>query len=235
MPRRDRIAATARQVEALHLRARGLPYEAVGEALGITKQAAFKLVSRALAATLQEAGEQLRQLELRRLDNLLTEAAAVLERTHYYMQGGKVVIYDGAPLRDDGPTLAAIGQLVRLGESRRRLLGLDAPAKVDMKLSLQAAWARATPEERDAVVAAELAELQAELDRRGPSTPPGAEMLPPETTPAAGGDVDRLAEALAAGLAAAGVDLDQVDLDRVADAVESYLERRSGPLTGGRP
>jgi hypothetical protein len=160
---------------------------------------------------------------------------AVLGRTHYYVQGGKVVIYDGAPLRDDGPTLAAIGQLVRLGESRRRLLGLDAPAKVDMKLSLQAAWARATPEERDAVVAAELAELQAELDRHGPPTPPAAEMLPPEATPAAGGDVDRLAEALAAGLAAAGLDLDQVDLDRFADAVESYLERRSGPLTGGRP
>jgi hypothetical protein len=229
VPRHDRIAATARQVEALQFRARGLPYEAVGEALGITKQAAFKLVDRALRATLREAGEQVRTLELDRLDRLQVAAETVLAARHYMLYQGEVVSRTDpqtgqtAELVDDGPALSAVRTLLAVAERRARLLGLDAPAKVDMQLSLQAAWARATPAERDAVLAAEVAELEAELDRRGPPTPPAAETILPTAA-------DQVAEAVAAGLAAAGVDLDQVDLDRVADAVEGYLQHRGGRL-----
>lgn len=232
MPRRDRIAATARQVEALQLRGNGRSYAEIGQALGITKQAAHKLVTRALDATLRETAEQTRLLELDCLDRLTTEAVAVLGRFHYVVQGGEIIKDDdGQPLRDDGPVLAAVGQLVRLGESRRKLLGIDAPAqaRVLADVSRAEAWRRSTPEQHDALLAAELAELGQELARRGPPTPPPAETIPPDL-PAAAGDVHRLAEAVAAGLAAAGVDLDRVDLDRVADAVEGYLQHR-----GGRP
>lgn len=178
MPRRDRIAATARQAEALQLRARGLPYEQVGEALGITKQAAFKLVTRALRATLREAGEQVRQLELCRLDDLLVEATAVLGRPHFHVQGGEVVMHDGVPLPDDGPTLAAIATVLRVQQRRAALLGLDAPTKVDAKVSLQGIWERLTEEEQVQFLSSvppevslkavhrEIAELEAEKRRR---------------------------------------------------------------------
>jgi hypothetical protein len=130
VPGRDRIAATARQAEALRLRANGLYFDEIGQALGITKQAAFTLVTRALKTTLREPGEQVRTLELDRLDQLQVEALAVLRRRHVLVSGGKIVRDDDdQPLLDDGPALQAIATLLRIAERRARLLGLDAPAK----------------------------------------------------------------------------------------------------------
>src|SRR4029078_1889290 len=66
-----------------------------------------------------------RAMELARLDTLALAAANVLSATHPYVSGGKVL----KDVTDDGPRLAAIDRLLRISESRRKLLGLDAPAK----------------------------------------------------------------------------------------------------------
>ena len=46
------------------------------------------------------------------------------------MQHGKVITdpATGGAMLDDGPVVSAAATLMRIGESRRKLLGLDAPA-----------------------------------------------------------------------------------------------------------
>jgi hypothetical protein len=236
-PNAPRVDAALRDARAMELRAAGATFRQIADQLGVSVATAWKCVDRGLTATRQEPGEKLHALERERLDRLQAQATAILRTRHVVIQGGRAVVDEqGRPYVDHGPTLAAIGQLVRLSESRRRLLGLDAPTRIDAKVSLQVAWERATEDEKRAVLDADIAALQAELDRRGPANPPAAEMLP-STTPATDtptGEQDQvLAEALAAGLAAAGVDLDDASLERAADAIESYLARRAGPSSNG--
>lgn len=68
-------------------------------------------------------------LELERLDAAQTVVLAVLEANHMMVSDGRVVRVDGAPLPDSGPVLAAVREFRMLSESRRKLLGLDAPMK----------------------------------------------------------------------------------------------------------
>jgi hypothetical protein len=90
---------------------------------------------RGLDRTRREPADALRELELERLDALQVQLTRVLGRVHVTVSGGKIVTDpDGRPLVDDGPTVAAAQALVRVGESRRRLLGLDAPAQVEAKV-----------------------------------------------------------------------------------------------------
>src|SRR6266545_3744793 len=243
-PTAPRVDAALRDARALELRAAGATYRQIADALQVSLATAHKAVDRGLDRTRREPAERLRQLEQERLDALQRQAVQVLRARHLVIQGGKVVLDEqGRPYVDHGPTLAAIGQLVRLSESRRRLLGADAPARVDARVDLRVAWARASDQEKADVLDADLAALQAELDRRGPPTPPAAEMLPPATsTPdhQVGGDEHEqvLAEAVAAGLAAVGVDLDDASIERLGDAIERYLHarRQAGPSpNGSRP
>jgi hypothetical protein len=133
-----RIAAAERRVRALDYRKAGQSYRAIGDVLGVSMKTAHQDVHQALAELaaleLSSAGE-LRALELARLDDLAIAAARILQASHPLVSGGKVLsgfTNDGTAigLTDDGPKLAAIDRLVRISESRRKLLGLDAPAKV---------------------------------------------------------------------------------------------------------
>lgn len=133
-----RIDAAERRYKALDLRKQGQSYRAIGAQLNISEAQAHTDVQtalRRLAALELASADELRALELARLDMLIVEAARVLAATHPYVSGGKVLsgfTPDGQPigLTDDGPKLAAIKELRALSESRRKLLGLDAPAKI---------------------------------------------------------------------------------------------------------
>jgi hypothetical protein len=130
-PTGKREKAAERRVQALDLRKAGASYRAIAATLGINEKTAYNDVRRALQ-TLAEleltSAEELRTLELARLDKLTIEAARVLAATHPYVSGGKVL----PNLADDGPKLQAIDRLLRISESRRKLLGLDAPPKVPL-------------------------------------------------------------------------------------------------------
>lgn len=80
--------------------------------------------------------------ELVRLNDLEARAREVLDRHHITVNNGRVISIDGEPLQDDGPVLAAIDRLVRIEDARRKnnaeqrkLLGLDAPTKVDAQVT----------------------------------------------------------------------------------------------------
>ena len=111
MRRQDQsIQAQERQLQALELRKAGATYEAIAERLGYAdRSGAFRAVTSALKATLREPADELRTLELERLDSAL------------------LAIWRQVQAGD----LHAIDRLVRLAERRAKLLGLDAAAKIE--------------------------------------------------------------------------------------------------------
>lgn len=81
--------------------------------------------------------------ELVRLNELEARTRQVLDRHHITVNNGRVIkLDDGEPLQDDGPVLAAIDRLIKIEDARRKnnaeqrkLLGLDAPTKVDAQVT----------------------------------------------------------------------------------------------------
>lgn len=122
-----------REAEAARLRSRGHTYQHIAEQLGFSnKGTAYHAVQRALAEVVAEPAAEAVQFELDRLDQLHRAALAVMEAEHITVNNGKVIELHGQPLPDDGPVLAAIDRLVRISESRRKLLGLDSPVKTQI-------------------------------------------------------------------------------------------------------
>jgi regulator of protease activity HflC (stomatin/prohibitin superfamily) len=128
-----------RDARAAALRAEGRTLQQIADELGFAaKSSARAAIRRALREIVRGPAEQLIAMEAERLDTLYEEALEVLQRTHATVSHGKVIKDDdGNPLLDDGPKLAAIDRLVKVRESYRKLLGLDAEQKVNVSGSVR--------------------------------------------------------------------------------------------------
>lgn len=109
-----RIEAKERALKALELRKKGVRYEQIAQQLGYSHRgSAHKAVMKELKLLAKECLEeaaQVRDLELQRLDDLFLAAWKA--------------IADGSE--------SAIDRALRVSESRRKLMGLDAAEKVDV-------------------------------------------------------------------------------------------------------
>ena len=109
--REQEVKAYERQKEALSLRLVGLSYDAIAERLEFANRSgAFRAVQAALKKTLQEPADELRTLELERLDSMLLPMMAQAKKGN---QG-------------------AVDRVLRIMERRAKLLGLDAPTKQEV-------------------------------------------------------------------------------------------------------
>ena len=109
--REQQVKAYERQKEALSLRLVGLSYDAIAERLEFANRSgAFRAVQAALKKTLQEPADELRTLELERLDSMLLPMMAQAKKGN---QG-------------------AVDRVLRIMERRAKLLGLDAPTKQEV-------------------------------------------------------------------------------------------------------
>jgi Sigma-70, region 4 len=111
----DHLTGAEHRLQALRLRKEGYTYEAIGAALGISKQRAHQLVTeelRKLREETPEAAEAVRQLELERLDAMLRILAPKVKRAE----------------------LGAIQLVLKIMERRAKLLGLDAPQEFTLLL-----------------------------------------------------------------------------------------------------
>lgn len=111
--------------ECCRLRARSMTYPQIAEQLGISVSRAYNGVKNGIAAIVREPAEDALALELEKLD--------ALERTYLdILQDVHPVLYQGQDTGfvDDGPKMQALAGLLRTSESRRKLLGLDQPARV---------------------------------------------------------------------------------------------------------
>ena len=132
MPRsQTQVTCRQREARALQLRLAGTTYSQIGGQLGVSESRSYRIVQSALDRLIREPADEVRRLELLRLDQLWVEATKVLHSSHVLVSNGRVVLHPGTrqPLVDDAPVLHAIDRLLKIQERRARLLGLDAPAK----------------------------------------------------------------------------------------------------------
>lgn len=137
---RAQQAVTAeRRAKLIQERLKGRLFEDIWEELGYSSRAhATKDFHRAFEIRISEqrtSVEVYREIELTRLDQLTLEAIGVLQTQHYAITpAGKVGRHPDTDevLVDDGPVLAAIDRLLKIQARRARLLGLDAPQKMEV-------------------------------------------------------------------------------------------------------
>lgn len=111
------VDTAARDAEACRLRTLGLTYEQIASQLGFSDRSnARSAVERGLVAIVAEPAEELRTLELARLDELTQRAWGILD--------------DEPP----GVALQAIDRILKIQERRAKLLGLDAPTRVEAQV-----------------------------------------------------------------------------------------------------
>lgn len=103
-----RLAAHDRHLRALALRKAGYTFRAIANELGYNDQAAaYHAIMKVLADTAREPADEVRGMELDRLDDMLSRIAK----------------------RIQAGDLAAIDTALRIQTRRAKLLGLDAPVK----------------------------------------------------------------------------------------------------------
>lgn len=127
-----RIKGRENRARAVELRKAGATYEQIGQQLGITKQSAHEAVTAAMRETAQTTAEtaaDVIQLELARLDQMLTGLWAQARQ--------------GVPV--------AVDRVLRIMERRARLLGLDAEGPVTAAISnvtVEVAWPAPDPDDQ---------------------------------------------------------------------------------------
>ncbi len=103
------IKAIDKQLEALKMRIAGRSYADIAEALDYASRgSAHKAVATALRKTLQEPADEVRSLEIERLDELLMSIWQYRMKPDY------------------------LDRVLKIMERRAKLLGLDAPTKQDL-------------------------------------------------------------------------------------------------------
>jgi len=140
------------------LRLRGLSLRQIAAETGLSKSTVENRLRNEFEEYRQDSAalrEQYIQMELERLDAASNVVLTILEANHILVADGRVITVDGMPLPDSGPVLAAVKEWRAISESRRKLLGLDAPTKANVT--------HVTVTEVDAAIA-ELAEAMAGND-----------------------------------------------------------------------
>lgn len=146
------ILEAERRAEIIQMRLDGRSLQEIGDHMGITAVSVHNVITRALTSMAKEPAEELRGLELARLDTLYAEAMNVLRSFTPLLHNGKVIqipvinrngeiVKDpdtGLPLNclaeDKAARLAAVAAAVRVMERRSRLLGLDAATKLQQEV-----------------------------------------------------------------------------------------------------
>lgn len=103
-----------RQLKALQLRRDNLDYREIAVRLGVNVSTAFSDVKSAIRESMRETVDDVRELELARLDRIARQAQDAIDACEPDKR---------APL---------LSTLKSVSESRRKLLGLDAPTQVTL-------------------------------------------------------------------------------------------------------
>jgi hypothetical protein len=127
------VETAKRDAEAARLRSRGRTYPQIAEELGYCdKSAAHHAVARVFDGFKVEARDLLIKIELDKLDMMTRAVIDVLEAEHYVVSDGRIVYLGDKELLDHAPVLHAVAALLRVAERRAKLLGLDAPKRVEV-------------------------------------------------------------------------------------------------------
>jgi hypothetical protein len=147
---KPRADVAARRARVLAMRIEQRPYTEIAAELGVTVGIVKMDYHRALDQLKREQATHattVRDVETQRLAAAEQAAWQVLRRKHITVQHGRIVRDDtGEPVEDDAPVLNAIDRILRISERRARLLGLDAPARIEVSDAVDADIARLAAE-----------------------------------------------------------------------------------------
>jgi hypothetical protein len=167
-----------RAARALELRKGGATYEMIGQDLEVSTVRAFQIVNEALKALVAEPAAEVRKLEVERLDHMLSVIWPVATNA-----ASETTTVDASLLE---MILKAQDGVRKLMERRAKLLGIDAPEKVqevgpasDAKASLLAKLKKMAERMRPAEIAAPLKDVTPLIEHE-PSADANAEtnMIP---------------------------------------------------------
>jgi hypothetical protein len=123
--------------KAADLRSLGYTYQMIADRMDVSVAAAHRMVDRAIQEIPTEGTEQVRKMELEKLDNLERRLIYIINQPSYKTSTtGRVVEYEGKPVLDPGPQVQAITAALRVIDKRAKLLGLDAPTKVETEMTI---------------------------------------------------------------------------------------------------
>jgi hypothetical protein len=125
-----RLAAAEHQRQVVLLRIRGIPFEAIGKQLDMTKQAAHALYKKALKLTPKADVEEMRKLEAERIADLRQRLWARLAGRPDANDPSKTI----PPTNEE--LVALVGQVIRLARHEAMVFGLDAPSKTGVAAGL---------------------------------------------------------------------------------------------------
>jgi len=130
-----------RDREAARLKALGWSFEEIAQRLDLTSRhtgqpdpyRAAAAIKRAMAEAIRFAGDEMRLMELKSLDELEALAWRTLRNRHPLVQQGRIVRNElDEALDDDRYILELIDRILRIKERRAKLLGLDAPVRSEV-------------------------------------------------------------------------------------------------------
>jgi hypothetical protein len=137
------LTISERDNRAAGMKLSGLTYEQIADDLGISRTTAFEAVERAMKAVPFEEADTLRKIELAHLDKAQSKALEILEKQHVAISASGKVVYTqakdgkpGEPVLDDSVALKAVDSLVKVQGRRAKLLGLDAPTRVQAMIAI---------------------------------------------------------------------------------------------------
>jgi hypothetical protein len=131
---RQSLESLERDAQALRLSSMGYSHSQINEQLrfgGVSNVG--RALKRARERVLSAPVKQHVATQLAKLDYIGARLIEIMFRQHVVVSGGKIVTDDqGNPLQDAGPELACLRELRSVSESTRKLLGIDAAAKLDV-------------------------------------------------------------------------------------------------------
>ena len=140
--RAGRIVRSPEQIEKDHqaasLRSTGMRLKDVAAHFNVAISTAHLMVQRAIADIPRENTEELIALELAKLDAIEAKYAEITSGLHPMVSvSGKIVGYIDESgkeimLKDTSPVIRALDGLLKVSESRRKLLGLNAPTRTEL-------------------------------------------------------------------------------------------------------
>lgn len=140
-PRITNASRAEEQRACYEMRLRGLSIRAIAAETGLAVGTVWNRIDCEITETLDPLRAKVRELEIERLDRMQLTVLNILDREHYVISDGRVVTRldaetdEKVPVPDPGPVFQAIDRLLKIAERRARLLGLDAPTKVEANIT----------------------------------------------------------------------------------------------------
>lgn len=157
----------------LSMRRKGLTLEKIAAVVNLTPQMVSNIVRDMISKLPKANVEEYRKQELFQLDVMEERMLEILERRDVKVSAsGKIVSGKDGALPDDAQSMAASQTLLKIQDRRAKLLGLDAPTRIDTTVNDVTAF---SPEMVEKLEAARAKAAAQEAALRAPSATESAE------------------------------------------------------------